>query len=143
MRPRHATTTDLPDVEALLRSCSLPAGGIRRQTVQFHISRDREGLLGCAGIEEFGGNVALVRGLAVAKRARCAGLAGLLLSALVSDVRLRGIESLVVSTDTAAGYFSRLGFAPVELAALPLELRASAEFSATAGSSTRLLKVEL
>ncbi|EHP41110.1 N-acetyltransferase GCN5 [Cupriavidus basilensis OR16] len=121
MRPRQATTTDLSDVEALLQSCSLPAGGTHRQSVQFHVSRDKQGLLGCAGIEELGGNVALVRGLAVAKRARRAGLAGLLLS----DVRLRGIESLVVSTDTSAGYFSRLGFAPVELAALPPELRTS------------------
>jgi amino-acid N-acetyltransferase len=111
--------------------------------VQFLVSRDREGLLGCAGIEEFSGNVALLWGLAVAKRARRAGLAGLLLSALVSDVRLRGIESLVVSTDTAASYFSRLGFAPVELAALPPELQTSAEFSTTNISGTRFLKVEL
>ncbi|WP_082055229.1 GNAT family N-acetyltransferase [Cupriavidus basilensis] len=143
MRPRHATNADLSDVEALRQSCSLPSGGIRSQTVHFHVSRDRQGLLGCAGIEEFGGNVAQVRGLAVARRARRAGLAGLLLSALVSDVRLRGIESLVVSTDTAAGYFSRLGFAPVELAALPTELRASPEFLATNINGTRFLKVEL
>ncbi|QOT80747.1 GNAT family N-acetyltransferase [Cupriavidus basilensis] len=142
MRPRQATTTDLSDVAALLQSCSLPAGGIDRQSVQFHVSRDKQGLLGCAGFEAFGGNVALVRGLAVAKRARRAGLAGLLLSAMVSDVRLRGIDSLVVGTDTSAGYFSRLGFAPVELAALPPELRESPEFSA-ASLNTQFLKVEL
>lgn len=143
MRPRHATKTDLPDVEALLQSRSLPTGGIRSQAVQFHVSRDRVGLLGCAGIEEFGGEVAQVTGLAVAKRARRAGLAGLLLLALVSDVRLRGIESLVVMTDTAASYFSGLGFAPVEIAALPPELRGSLELSGAAVSGARFLKVEL
>ncbi len=143
MRPRHATEADLPDVEALLRSCSLPAGGIRSQAVQFHVSRDKGGLLGCAGVEAFGGSVGLLRGLAVAERARRSGLADLLVSALVADVRLRGIDTLVVGTTVAAGYFSRLGFTPVDRAAIPLELLASRDFANTCISETTLLKAEL
>lgn len=96
MRPRLATKADLPDVEALLRSCSVPAGGICSRAVQFHVSLDKRGLLGCVGIEEFDGRIGLLRGLAVVERARRAGLGALLVSALVTDVRLRGIESLVV-----------------------------------------------
>lgn len=78
MRPRLATKADLRDVEALLRTCSLPVGGIRSEAVQFHVSRDKTGLLGCAGIEALGGKVGLIRGVAVAERARRAGLAALL-----------------------------------------------------------------
>ncbi|MGE8369679.1 GNAT family N-acetyltransferase [Cupriavidus basilensis] len=48
----------------------------------------------------------LLRGLAVAHRARSAGLGELLLSAIVADVRQRGIESIVVRTTCAAGYFA-------------------------------------
>ncbi|RDK05053.1 GNAT family N-acetyltransferase [Cupriavidus lacunae] len=143
MRPRHATKADLRDVEALLRSCSLPVGGIRSEAVQFHVSRDRTGLLGCAGIEALGGKVGLIRGVAVAERARRAGLAALLVSALVADVRLRGIESLVVRTETAAGYFTRLGFTPVDRAAIPHELLASREFSDTGARTAAIMKVEL
>ncbi|MGO4308167.1 GNAT family N-acetyltransferase [Cupriavidus sp. RAF12] len=143
MRPRHATKEDLRDVEALLRSCSLPVGGIRCEAVRFHVSRDRTGLLGCAGIEELGGKVALLQGVAVAKRARRAGLAALLVSALVADVRLRGVESLVLRTESAAGYFSRLGFTPVDRAAIPDELLASHEFSDTGTHTGTVMKVEL
>ncbi len=49
---------------------------------------------------------------------RRVGLAALLVSALVADVGLGGIESLVVRTETAAGFFSRLGFSPVDRAAM-------------------------
>ncbi|CAG9180732.1 hypothetical protein LMG23994_04477 [Cupriavidus pinatubonensis] len=143
MRPRHATEADLPDVEALLRSCSLPAGGIRCQAVKFHVSHDRNGLLGCAGIEEFGSIVGLLRGIAVTERARGADLAGLLVSALVADVRMRGIESLVVRTETAAGYFSRLGFTPIDREAIPPQLLTSREFSGTTVRSATVMKVEL
>ncbi|WP_316150615.1 GNAT family N-acetyltransferase [Cupriavidus sp. BIC8F] len=143
MRPRRATKADLRDVEALLRSCSLSVSGIHGEAVQFHVSRDRTGLLGCAGIEELGGKVGLLRGVAVAERARRAGLAALLVSALVTDVRLRGIESLVLRTETAAGYFSRLGFTPVDRAAISHKLLASREFSDTGTSTATVMKAEL
>ncbi|WP_410054134.1 GNAT family N-acetyltransferase [Cupriavidus sp. BIC8F] len=111
--------------------------------MQFHVSRDKSGLLGCAGIEEFDGSVGLLRGLAVAERARRAGLAALLVSALVADVRLRGIDTLIVGTTVAAGYFSHLGFTPADRAAIPPELLASREFANTSISETTLLKAEL
>ncbi|MDW3683007.1 GNAT family N-acetyltransferase [Cupriavidus sp. CV2] len=85
----------------------------------------------------------LLQGVAVAERARRAGLAALLVSALVADVRLRGIESLVVRTETAAGYFSRLGFTPVDGVAIPPELLAFREFSDTRASTAAVMKVEL
>ncbi|WER49914.1 GNAT family N-acetyltransferase [Cupriavidus sp. WKF15] len=111
--------------------------------MQFHVSRDRTGLLGCAGVEEFGGSVGLLRGVAVVQRARRAGLAALLVSALVADVRLRGIDTLVVGTKVAAGYFSGLGFTPADRADVPLELLASREFANTNISEATLLKAEL
>lgn len=143
MRPRYATTADLPDVEALLRSCSLSVAGIRSKAVQFHVSRNKTGLLGCAGMEVFGDRIGLLRGVAVEQRARRSGLAALLISALVTDVRLRGIDTLVVGTTAAAGHFSRLGFVLAEPAAIPPELLASDEFAHTNIGETTLLKAEL
>uniref|UniRef100_Q46NC7 GCN5-related N-acetyltransferase n=1 Tax=Cupriavidus pinatubonensis (strain JMP 134 / LMG 1197) TaxID=264198 RepID=Q46NC7_CUPPJ len=143
IRPRQATKADLRDVEALLQLCSIPVGGIHSEAVQFHVSRDKTGLLGCAGIEVFGDTVGLLRGIAVAERARRAGLAALLVSALVADVRLRGIATLVVGTKTAAGYFSRLGFTPVDRVAVPPGLLASREFDGASFGDTPLLKADL
>jgi amino-acid N-acetyltransferase len=90
---------------------------------------------------EFGGSVGLLRGLAVVERARRAALAPLLVSALVADVRLRGIESLVLRTEDAADYFSRLGFMPVDRATVPPQLLASHEFSTARDAD--LMKVDL
>ena len=143
MRPRHATKADLPDVEALLRSCSLPTEGIREQTVQFLVSRDKAGLLGCVGIQECNSKVALLRELAVTERARRAGLAALMVSTLVADLRMRGTESLVVSANSAVGYFSRLGFIPVDRTKALPELLASPEFSNRDAHSMALMRVKL
>ncbi len=143
MRPRQATKADLHEVEALFRACSLPTGGIRSEAMQFHVSWDKTGLLGCAGVEVFGDTVGLLRGVAVVQRARQAGLAALLVSALVADVRLRGIDTLVVGTKAAAGYFCRLGFTQVDRAAIPPELLASREFANAGSSETPLLKADL
>jgi len=109
--------------------------------VQCHVSRDKRGLLGCVGVEEFDGRIGLLRGLAVAERARRAGLAALLVSALVADVRLRGIECLFVKADGASDYFSRLGFSPGDGAAIPPELLASPEFSDTSNSIETVMKL--
>ncbi|WP_238587095.1 GNAT family N-acetyltransferase [Cupriavidus sp. IDO] len=111
--------------------------------MQFHVSRDKTGLLGCVGIEVFGDSVGLLRGVAVAERARRAGLAALLVSALVADVRLRGVDTLVVGTRAAAGYFSLLGFTLADPAAIPPELLASREFANARISEMALLKAKL
>ncbi|MDF3834851.1 GNAT family N-acetyltransferase [Cupriavidus basilensis] len=135
--------SDLPEVEALLRSCTLPVGGIGEHALQFHVSRDKSGLLGCAGIEEYGGTVGLLRGLAVAERARCAGLGELLMSALVADVRQRGLESLVLRTETAAGYFSRFGFTKIPRSEVPHRLLVSREFAETIAARATVMAIAL
>jgi amino-acid N-acetyltransferase len=107
MRPRYATENDFPEVEALLRACALPIEGVRAHIERYIVARDNAGLLGCAGIEQYGA-VGLLRGLAVAQRARSAGLGELLISTIVADVRQRGVESIVLQTTSASAYFARL-----------------------------------
>ena len=46
-----------------------------------------------------------------------------------------GLEAVYLLTTTAAGYFPKLGFVPVERAAVPEEIRASGEFSSVCPSS--------
>lgn len=94
-----------PLAEYMAKRCSFMSAGTEPPSLGAPVSKI------------LGGNVALLQGLAVAERARRAGLAAPLVSALVAEVRLGGIESLVVRTETAAGCFSRLGFTPVDGAA--------------------------
>lgn len=118
MRPHYATENDFPEVEARLRACALPIDGVREHIERYIVVRDNAGLLGCAGIEQYGA-VGLLRALAVAQRARSAGLGELLISAIVADVRQRGVESIVLQTASASAYFSRFGFAPIGMSEVP------------------------
>ncbi len=122
MRPRYATEEDWPEVEALLSASSISVEGIHEHITQYIVSRDKAGVLGCIGVDRYG-TTGVLRVLAVAQRARSAGLGELLISAIVADVRLRGVESIVLQTTSAAGYFARLGFTPMNPADLPQSVR--------------------
>jgi len=118
MRLHHATETDRPEVEALLHASSLSVEGMYERITQYIVARDRAGLLGCAGVDRYG-TTGVLRGLAVAQRARSAGLGEFLISAIVAELRQGGVESIVLQTRTASGYFERLGFTSINISDLP------------------------
>ena len=126
MRPRYATKKDLPEVEDLLRTCELPVEGVREHIDRYLVSRDSGGIIGCAGLEHYG-KVGLLRCIAVARRARFAGLGDFIFSLLVADARESGIESLVVDSTGAERYFEKIGFTAAETSELPDDLRRSLE----------------
>jgi amino-acid N-acetyltransferase len=127
MRPHYATENDFPEVEALLRDCALPIEGVREHIERYIVVRDNAGLLGCVSIEQYG-DIGLLRGLAVAQRARSAGLGELLISTIVAEVRQRGVESIVLHTTSASAYFARFGFAPIAISEVPRALLPLKEF---------------
>lgn len=127
MRPRYATEEDWPEVEALLSASSLAVDGMHEHITQYIVIRDNAGLLGCAGIERYE-TTGVLRALAVVQRARSAGVGELLIAAIVADLRLRGVESIVLLTKSASGYFARLGFTPIDISELPQSVRPAHEF---------------
>jgi len=141
MRPHHATENDQPEVEALLRASSLSVEGIHDRIRQYIVARDKAGLLGCAGIERYG-TTSVLRGLAVAQRARCAGLGELLISAIVADLRQTGVESILLQTTNATGYFERLGFRSINVSDLPPSVPLH-EFRRDRNDSGTLMQVAL
>lgn len=143
MRPHYATEKDLPEIEALLRACALSIEGVRAHIEQYIVVRDNAGLLGCVGIEQ-SGTVGLLLGLAVAQRARSAGLGELLISAIVADARQRGVESIFVQTTSASAYFARFGFAPIGTSQeVPRALLPSQEFSTNKAAPGTLMRTAL
>ncbi|MGH8783962.1 MAG: GNAT family N-acetyltransferase [Cupriavidus necator] len=124
MRPHYATEADWLDIKALLHASSLSVAGVQERISQYMVIRDNAGLLGCAGLERYE-NAGVLRGLAVAQRARSSGLGELLISAIVADVRREGIELIVLQTKNASGYFARLGFTPISCAELAPAVLAS------------------
>lgn len=125
---RQATVTDLPAVEALLRSASLPTDGVAGAIDGFVVAEDRGHLSGVAGLE-IRGETALLRSLAVMPSARGTGLGHRLVARLLDEARRRGLSSLWLLTETAERFFAGIGFRPVHREQVPAVLRATAEFS--------------
>jgi len=142
MRPHYATDKDWPEVEALLSAASLNVDGIREKIGQYIVIRDNAGILGCAGIERYE-TTGVLRALAVAQRGRSAGLGEFLLSAVVADVRQQGVESIVLQTRTASGYFARLGFMPVSISDLPPAVRPSRAINPNLADAGTLMQIAL
>jgi amino-acid N-acetyltransferase len=142
MRPHHATEKDWPDIKALLHASSLSVEGVHEHIAHYIIVRDNAGLLGCAGVERYD-TTGVLRALAVAQRARSAGLGELLISAVVANGRQQGVESIVLQTKTASQYFARLGFTLTSLADLPPIVRRSSEFNRCESDIGTLMHISL
>ena len=140
---RPARPADRPAVEALLEACDLPVGGVDSALDGFVVLEDDGGvLMGCAGLEEYGG-YGLLRSVAVAPAARGGGLGARLTTAVVDEARRRRLHALYALTTTAAGYFPRLGFEVIERGEIAAPVRQSEEFSTICPATATALRLVL
>ena len=127
MRIRKATSRDLNAVERLLSTNSLPVEGVKENLSGFVVAEANEAIIGAVGLEKFG-SVALLRSAVVSDQHRGSGVGRGLVERILDDAEKDGIEELFLLTTTAEHYFPRFGFAPTSRAAVPVALKASAEF---------------
>jgi N-acetylglutamate synthase-like GNAT family acetyltransferase len=130
MKIRSAEPEDIETVRGLLLDAELPTGGLEDQFgASYAVAEDADGgVVGTAGVERYG-RFGLLRSVAVARGARNRGVAALLVRDRMAWAGTEGLDSVYLLTTTAAEYFGRLGFEPVERDELPLEIRESPEFS--------------
>ncbi|HKM39430.1 MAG TPA: arsenic resistance N-acetyltransferase ArsN2 [bacterium] len=104
---------DLSLVKKLLEEAGLSWAGIEGQFQHFlKLMLDGE-IAAVAGLEVYD-QVGLVRSVAVAQEYRHSGLGRGLIKALVNKTRFMGLKELYLVTDTAADYFYRFGFRPID-----------------------------
>jgi amino-acid N-acetyltransferase len=131
--------TEAEDILPLLRACDLPVADIApSQSQQFFALRDETGLIGVVGLE-FLETVGLLRSLAIAPAHRSNGFAAQLVAFSEAKARDQGVDRLYLLTTTAARYFSRLGYQPLEKAAAPPAVQATAQFAGLCPASSVLL----
>ena len=92
---------------------------------------------------ELYGGAALLRSLAVAPERRGEGLGLRLARSAVALARARGAREVFLLTETAAGFFPRLGFEPVDRAAAPPAVRESVEFRSACPAGAALMRLAL
>jgi amino-acid N-acetyltransferase len=133
---RPATDDDLAAVEGLLIAADLPVEGVAAALSQFVVVEDGAGIVGAAGLELHGEH-ALLRSVVVAPEARGRGLARAMVGRLLEPAAARG--GVYLLTTTADRYFATLGFAALDRAAVPAEIRASPEFASICPSDATVM----
>jgi len=118
----------------LLTEAGLPLDGAAEAFATGVVARDGDRLVGCAAIEPYGG-AALLRSVAVAPDQRRTGVGTSLVHAVEDLARDRGAMSLILLTETAEPWFTRLGYETIDRASVPVDVAGSVEFE-TACSTT-------
>lgn len=134
----HAQPEDLPAILALLAQHELPPDGLAEHLSQTLVARAGDQVIGSAALEVYGSE-ALLRSMAVAADRRGLGLGGQLTTAALDLARASGVREVYLLTTTAAGFFPRFGFAPVERAAVASAIHQSLEWTSACPASAQVL----
>ena len=126
IRPGRAS--DLAAVTALLLGAGLPTDDLTHASDLHLWVLEADGdVVGSIGIERFGVH-ALLRSLVIAPAHRGRGLGHRLVARLERDVQEKGVERLILLTETAESFFRRNGFQILDRRLVPAQVTRSAEF---------------
>ena len=137
-----ALDTDRPAIEGLLTEGGLPLDGLEMALSTAVVARAVGGVVGCAAIEPYG-SIGLLRSVCVAPTMRGTGLGGRLVAAAESLAEAHGIGELYLLTETAIGWFPRLGYEPAERSSVPAALANSPEFTGACPESAAIFRKPL
>ena len=142
MKIRKARQSDLTAVEQLLLARKLHLDGVRDHFMDFIVAEDNDGIEGAVGLEKYD-SIALLRSAVVAPPHRGSGVGRQLVEHLLERAEEAGIDELYLLTTTAENYFPRFGFVPTTRAAVPHELKSSAEFRGACPDTAIVMKRQL
>jgi len=123
-----ALESDLAAILTLLTESGLPPEGLSEHLPTTLVARTGQMVIGCAALEPYG-KAALLRSVAVtpAYRGQCLGQR--LTRATLALARQQGMARIYLLTETAANFFPKFGFRPVERVAVPSAVQGSLEFT--------------
>jgi len=136
---RHAHVDDWPAVRRLVTAAGLPLDGLADSHAVFIAARaDR--IVGIAAVERHGDGTTtacLLRSLAVVDSDRRSGIGARLVERALGEVPPGGPVGLL--TETAADYFPRFGFLPIDRAEFPPSLANFPELRGACPASAQAL----
>jgi amino-acid N-acetyltransferase len=142
-----ASDAQLATIVALLRAASLPTEDLQDVASRLTFWTVPEGadIVGAIALEAYG-RVGLLRSLVVTPRQRGLGLGVKLVNTLEQAARARGIEQIVLLTQTAEVFFKKLGYHTVDRSEIPGDVRGNAQFHtlcpASATCMSKLLRID-
>ncbi len=143
VRIERAAAEDIAFVLSLVEECGLPVEGVREHFDRFFVATAGGERVGCVGMELYGEHV-LLRSLAVARRARHAGIGAALLARAIAEARGAGGKTAWgLTTFGKKGLFDRFGFRVFPRAEAPPPLSRSSQFRGVCPESAVLIAVSL
>lgn len=133
---------DVPALYELLQTSGLPLDGLDKHLSTALVAKDGGQLVGSAALEVYGES-ALLRSVAVAEPLRGTGMGRQLVKAAIGQANEQAVQRLYLLTETAAEWFPRFGFAPVERSAVDPEVQRSVEFTAACPASAQAMLLEI
>jgi amino-acid N-acetyltransferase len=125
---RRSRPADTPAVVALLRQAGLPTEDFADAALSVWVLAPDGVVAGAVALEGGGSETRLLRSLVVSPVHRRSGHAQALVAYAEGEARRQGVEQVIVLTETAQGFFERLGYVPIERSAAPRLVQQSAEF---------------
>ena len=122
-----ARLEDVTHIKNLLTSNALPLEGVDDHWKTFVVARDGKAVIGCGGSETYP-SAALIRSIAVNSNYRRHGVGRQIVRQLLDRLSARGIREFYLLTTTAADYFAKRGFKPIDRDEVHPQLLASREF---------------
>jgi amino-acid N-acetyltransferase len=128
---------------ALLEAAQLPAADLTDAHMEHFFYSGPSGTpTGLVGIELYGAD-ALLRSLAVVSGSRSTGLGSALVRHVEAHARSRGVRSIFLLTTTAAEFFARRGYRPVDRGSAPPAIRNTREFADICPASSAFMVKDL
>src|SRR5262245_11221249 len=138
---RGARAEDRDAVAALLERTALPPDGLDEQFGEPYAVAVTDGrIVGAAGVEVYG-DAGLLRSVAVDPAWQGMGLGQRLTEERLRWAASHGLDSVYLMTTTAAGFFPRLGFAPVARDEVPAAVRGSLQFARVCPSTAAVQRL--
>ena len=133
---------DLGQLEELLVENGLPSEDCAEQAEHFYALLEHGRLVAAGGLQP-AGEYFLLRSLVVATSHRGRGLGRRITGFLLELAREAGSPAVYLLTESAAGYFTELGFVPVERAQVPAAIAGTRQFASLCPDSASCLAKEL
>jgi amino-acid N-acetyltransferase len=121
----------LPALALALQAAGLPAQDLDNDGRRFWCFLDVSAggrVVGYGGLEVYGTD-ALLRSVVVEVSERKRGCGRAIVECLLAEAVALGVARVHLLTDTAAGFFARLGFAEADRATVPASIAATTEFA--------------
>ncbi|PSR55705.1 amino acid acetyltransferase [Adhaeribacter arboris] len=134
----RARTTDRAAIVHLLSSCNLPTIDLPPTLENFVVIKNADSLMGTCGLEIYDA-IALLRSLAVSADFEGKGLGNALYAAALHLAKEKNVKEVFLITNTAAVFFTKLGFTPVERSRVPATIQGTAQFSSVCPSSATIM----